>query len=118
MENRRPQKLFFFGLGATLVGGILLLLTTGVLPSVVSVWPALLLIVGIYLLYRGYTVPDSEGAVFLGFFLLLGGLFLVLLNTVLSWAVLERMWPLFMSVLAVALLFYGQQKSMNTGQRI
>ena len=110
MSTWKPGKLFFLGVGASLTGGLLLLLTTGVLPSVMSIWPGILILSGIYLLYRGYILPSHEGAVFIGFFLLLGGLTLVMLNTVMSWAVLGRMWPLFMMVLAVALFFYGLQK--------
>ncbi|MFW6363660.1 MAG: hypothetical protein ACOC0D_07405, partial [Spirochaeta sp.] len=110
MANQGPGKIFFIGFGSVLVGGMLLLLTTGVLPTFISIWPGILLLIGTYLLYRGYAKNVSEGAVFMGFFLLLTGLLLILLNTVLSWAILERMWPLFLTVLALALLSYGLTK--------
>lgn len=106
-------KFFFLGLGAALSGSVLLLFTTGILPTLTSLWPGLFLLIGTYLLYRGYIIRSSEGAIFMGVFFLLFGVVLVLLNTVMSWAVLERLWPVFLTVLALALLFYGLQKKSD-----
>ncbi len=103
-------KRFYIGLAIVLTGLLSLLLTLEVLPSVVSVWPGVLIVLGLYLLYRGYQPERGEGAIFIGFFFLLSGIVLVLLNTVITWAELEQIWPLFIIVISCALFFYGRNK--------
>ncbi len=91
------------------VGGVLLLRTTGRLPSLVSLWPLVPLVIGLVLLYYRLFHSGPDYYVFLGTSMLLTGLLLLLTGTVLQVA-LARVWPVFMTVIGVALLLYGFRK--------
>ncbi len=92
-----------------IVGGVLLLRTTDRLPSLVSLWPLVPLLVGLVLLYYRLFHSGPDYYVFLGTSLLLTGLLLLVTGTVLPVA-LSRVWPVFMTVIGVALLLYGLRK--------
>jgi len=112
MVGRRiPRKHLVLGTLFVVVGGALLLRTSGKLSGVLPFWPVLLLVFGLYLLYRVYILGGSESLVFLGIFSDQAGAFLLLLNAELMGNLYFRnLWPFFMLFAGVALLIYGLKR--------
>lgn len=110
---RFPNKLAIIGVFFVLVGGVLLLWTAGYLQRFVSLWPLLPLIVGLVLLYFRVFRRGPDYYVFLGTSLLLAGLLFLLTSTALP-VEMARIWPLFMTIIGVALLLYGVRKRGGT----
>ena len=112
MEGKRiPRKNLVLGTLFVVVGGTLLLRTLGKLSGVLPFWPVLLLVFGLYLLYRVYILGGSESLVFLGIFSVQAGALLLLLNADLMGDLYFRnLWPFFMLFAGVALLIYGLKR--------
>ena len=91
-------------------GASLLLRTTGYVEGTFSLWPILLVLLGMFLLYRVFFKSGREGNVFAGIFLILAGAFLVILNTGVFDRDFKHFWPLFMLFAGVSLFFYGLKK--------
>lgn len=100
-----------FGTTLVLLGVVLLMGTLGVLPVFAPFWPLLIVALGGMLLHSGLTARAPEAAVFAGLFLLLGGLFFLLLTTVMSAVELRRVWPVFMSIAGISLIGYARMKT-------
>ncbi len=92
-----------------IAGGVLLLRTSGRLPGLLALWPLLPLLTGLVLLYYRVFHSGPDYYVFFGTSLLLTGLLLLLTGTVVV-VELSRVWPVFMTVIGVALLSYGLRK--------
>ncbi len=108
---RFPNKFLVFGVLFTLVGAVLLLRSLGFLPRLAALWPLLLIVSGMLLLYLVFVVKRGpESYVFLGLILGLGGVVLFLMNTVLTTVGMERIWPIFMTITGLSLFMYGMQK--------
>lgn len=108
---RFPNKFLVFGVLFVLAGFILMLRSFGFLPRLAALWPILLTLVGMALLYTVLVRRRGpESYVFLGMILALGGVVLFLMNTVLSAVSMERIWPIFMSVTGLSLFGYGMKK--------
>lgn len=112
MEERPPRfpnKLAIIGVFFVLAGGVLLLWTQGYLQRFITLWPLLPVVAGLVLLYFRIFRAAPDYYVFLGTSLLLAGVIFLLTNTVFPLG-LEHIWPLFMTVIGVALLLYGFRK--------
>jgi hypothetical protein len=107
---RFPNKFLIAGVAFLLAGTVLLLWTAGYLGRLVNLWPIVLIIVGIALLYLVFQREGPEAYVFLGTLATLLGVMVLLLNTVMSKVTLERIWPVFMTITGVSLLAYGSKK--------
>jgi hypothetical protein len=107
---RFPNKLAIMGVSFILIGGVLLLWTAGYLQRLAVLWPIAPVLIGLVLLYVRLARSGPDYYIFLGTSLLLTGLLLLLTGTVAPIA-LARIWPVFLTVIGVALLFYGFRKS-------
>ncbi len=109
--KRIPRKNLVLGALFVVLGGTLLLWTSGKLSGVLSFWPVLLVILGLYLLYRVYILGGSESLVFYGIFSAQAGAFLLLLNAeIMGNLYFRNLWPFFMLFAGVALLLYGLKR--------
>jgi hypothetical protein len=106
---RFPNKLAIMGVSFILAGGILLLWTGGHLQRLGVLWALLPLLTGLALLYYRIYRSGPDYYVFLGTSLLLTGLLLLVVGTVAP-VPLARIWPVFMTVIGVALMSYGFRK--------
>lgn len=107
---RFPNKLVIIGVFFVLVGAVLLLWTAGSLHRFANLWPLLPLLVGLVLLYFRVFRSGPDYYVFLATSLMLAGVLFLLTNTAIP-VELGRIWPLFMTIIGVALLLYGLRKS-------
>lgn len=107
---RFPNKLAVIGVFFVLAGGVLLLWTAGYLRRFVNLWPLLPVIGGLVLLYYRIYRNGRDYYIFLGTSLVLSGALLLVTTTAVP-AALESVWPLFMSVIGIALLLYGLRKT-------
>lgn len=109
----RGSGRLFLGLSFVFLGAALLLHTNGVLSTGQMLFPVLLTLGGVYLLYRGFFLGAAESSVFIGTFATLTGVFFVLYRSAFSAVELQRIWPVFMLFGAVALLAYGLVKGQE-----
>ena len=109
----RGSGRLFLGLSLVFLGAALLLHTNGVLSTGQMLFPVLLTLGGVYLLYRAFFLGAAESSVFLGTFATLSGVFFVLYRSTFSAVELQRIWPVFMLFGAVALLAYGFVKGQE-----
>ena len=107
---RFPNKLAIIGAFFILVGGVLLLWTAGYLQRFENLWPLVPLLAGLVLLYFRIFRSAPDYYVFLGTSLSLTGILFLLVTTIVQ-VDLMRIWPLFMTVIGIALLFYGFRKA-------
>jgi hypothetical protein len=99
-------------------GGALLLRTTGFLTANFSLWPTVLVLVGLLLLHRVYFKNGADAHVFSGIFLILVGSFLLVLNTGVLESEFKQFWPLFMLFVGVSLFFFGLKKKGSARLRM
>jgi hypothetical protein len=92
---------------------VLLLWSLDRLPSMESLWPLPLILLGLILLalvfIRGYTrlyVPP-------GMLLALGGTFFLLHNTVIPHVKLDAIWPIFMLIGGISILPFAHKKTRS-----
>jgi len=107
MPPRYPNKLFVIGMAALVTGGVLLLANVGSLRLPASLWPVPVLLAGLVLLYLAYLRGRSSRYILPGMLLTLGGLFFLLVETVLGWDAIGRAWPAFMLITGLSLLAWG-----------
>ncbi|MFP4374011.1 MAG: LiaI-LiaF-like domain-containing protein [Spirochaetaceae bacterium] len=107
---RYPNKFLFSSVVFVLVGVILLLWNLGLIPRLESLWPLLLIIAGVALLYEGFVRRRRDAYVFIGMFALLLGLFFLLAETVLSPVAVSTIWPVFMTITGLSLVVYGVRR--------
>ena len=98
------------GLGLLLTGGALLLVTTGVLTIGTLILPLLLLVVGVLLFWRAILPSGRDSNAFAGTVLALTGGFWVLWESTLPAVTVSTIWPVFMTIVGVALVVYGKIK--------
>jgi hypothetical protein len=106
----RYSMLLILGAGILVAGGVLLLWTLGYIPKFGPLWPLPVMIGGLVLLYLAYRRGWPERWIIPGMVLSLGGLVLLLLNTVLKTEGLARVWPLLMLATGLSLIPYGFKK--------
>ena len=114
MKNRStpryPNMLLVTGVAVALAGSILMLWNVGYLPQPGTVWPAAVILTGLVFLYLAWPRRRSDRWIIPGMVLTLGGIVLLLMNTVLRNQSLVRIWPAFMLVTGVSLVPYGLRK--------
>jgi hypothetical protein len=118
LEIRFPRKMLVAGAIFLVAGGSLLLRTTGFLTANLSLWPAGLVFVGVFLLHRVYFRQGADAHVFSGIFLSLAGSFLLVLNTGVLESDFKQFWPLFMLFAGVSLFFFGLKKKGGARARM
>jgi hypothetical protein len=104
---RYPHKLLVIGTAALVSGGVLLMVNLGSFTLPVSLWPLAPLAVGLAFLYLAYVRGRSSRYILPGMLLTLGGLFFLLVETVLGWDSVGRFWPAFMLITGLSLLAWG-----------
>lgn len=107
------QKRLVFGAVFSFLGVLLLLRTTGNLPSYSALWPALLIAVGLLLLYFALVRGASERYILIGMVCTLVGIYVLLSNTILSEKDLKKFWPVFMTIVGISFIPYGYKKQGN-----
>ena len=113
---RYPNLLLVTGVVVGLAGGLLTLWNLGYLPRASRLWPVVLILAGLVFLYLAWPRRKSDRWIIPGMVLTLGGVVLLLENTVLSGQDLARIWPAFMLVTGISLVPYGlrRQRSART----
>jgi hypothetical protein len=107
---RYPNMLLVTGVAVALVGSILMLWNVGYLPQPGTLWPVAVILMGLVFLYLAWPRRRSDRWIIPGMVLTLGGIVLLLMNSVLPSQSLVRIWPLFMLVTGVSLVPYGLRK--------
>ena len=104
---RYPNKLLVIGTAALVAGGVLLMVTLGSFTLPASLWPLAPVAAGLVFLYLAYVRGRSSRYILPGMLLVLGGLFFLLVETVIGWEALDRAWPAFMLITGLSLLAWG-----------
>ena len=112
------EKLLSFGIIFIFLGAVLLLVTTGKLTGRELIWPLLMLLLGLFLLYRSFFRFSADIYILIGMFLFLSGLSLLLRITFLDRFEIERIWPFFMLFTVISLLPYGFKKKKDNRLKI
>ena len=107
---RYPNMLLVTGVAVAVAGSILMLWNVGYLPRPGTLWPVAVVLIGLVFLYLAWPRKRSDRWIIPGMVLTLGGVVLLLMNTVLPSQSLVRIWPLFMLVTGVSLVPYGLRK--------
>ena len=110
---RFPNKLIVIGVSFVLLGLVLLLWTAGLLNRAASLWPVILTVAGLVLLYYRVFRDGRDSYLFLGVSFVLSGLLLLAGTTAIP-VELGAVWPLFLTIIGVALFFYGLTKRGGT----
>jgi hypothetical protein len=90
-----------------LLGGVLLLQTTGYLPLLGRFWPVFLLFAGLSMLYAVLVRRANAYYLLSGTVFSLAGLFFLLTNTLLAGVSFSRLWPVLMAIIGLSILPYG-----------
>ena len=106
-----PRKMLIAGSLFLLAGGALLLRTTGFLTANLSLWPLVLVFIGLFLLHRVYFKNGADAHIFSGIFLILVGAFLLVLNAGVLESDMQQFWPFFMLFAGVSLFFFAIKKT-------
>jgi hypothetical protein len=104
---RYPNKLLVAGVFTAIAGSLLLLWNFGYLPQPGRLWPVGLIILGLVFLYLAWPRGRSDRWLIPGMILTLGGIVILLMNTVLASQNIARIWPAFMLVTGLSLVPYG-----------
>jgi len=108
---RFPNKLLIFGILFLVLGLVMLLRSLGYIPQFRALWPLIFLLTGLTFLHVTLVLKRGpESYVFIGMFFTLGGLFLLLMNTVLTAVGVEHIWPVFMTIVGLSLGAFGLRK--------
>jgi hypothetical protein len=114
MKNRTPSRypnmLLVTGVVVGLAGSLLMLWNLGYLPRPGALWPVPVILTGLVFLYLAWPRRRSDRWIIPGMVLTLGGIALLLMNTVLHSQSIVRIWPVFMFVTGVSLVPYGFRK--------
>ncbi|MFO8064069.1 MAG: DUF5668 domain-containing protein [Spirochaetia bacterium] len=97
-----------------LLGTALLLWNLGLVPGFESLWPVLLILLGIWFLYEGYFRHRRDAYVFIGMFILLLGVFLLAAAAFVSSVAISTIWPVFMTITGLSLFAYGMRRTEAT----
>jgi peptidoglycan/LPS O-acetylase OafA/YrhL len=105
-----PNKYLILGVIIFITGGLFLLWTLGFLPRFEVLWPLPVIIIGLFLLYMVIFHGRRDIYIIFGMVLSLGGIFILLVNTVISEKNLVKIWPAFMLITGISLIPYGIRK--------
>jgi hypothetical protein len=112
-EPKFPNKTLIIGACCLLVGGVALLYTLGFLPSPGNLWPVPLILAGMAILYSVFIKGKKDIYILPGMVLTLGGIFILLLSTVISETSLVKIWPGFMLITGLCLIPYALRKKVR-----
>ncbi len=98
------------GMALLVVGGTLLLVTTGLITVGAVILPVFFLIGGVGLFGRAFLPDGKDSNVFTGTFLALSGGFALLWESALPAVQIAVVWPVFMTIVGIALTVYGVRK--------
>jgi len=107
---RVPHKLLIVGVFTVLFGLILTLRTTNSLPSIGSLWPVPLILLGLFLLYMAFFKDGPSSYVFMGIFFTLAGTLFLVIHALFTRVDLMHYWPFFLTFAGISLLAYGLRK--------
>lgn len=105
-----PNKYLILGVFIFISGNLFLLWTLGFLPRFEVLWPLPIIIIGLFLLYMVIFHGRRDVYIIFGMILTLGGVFILLVNTVISEKNLTKIWPAFMLITGISLIPYGIRK--------
>ncbi|MBN2735675.1 MAG: hypothetical protein JXR70_01760 [Spirochaetales bacterium] len=105
-----PNKYLILGVVSILLGGVFLLWTLDFLPSYENLWPVPIIFFGMVILYLVFIKGKNEIYIIPGMIFTFGGIFFLLMNTILSKESLERWWPVAMFITGISLLPYAYRK--------
>jgi uncharacterized membrane protein len=105
-----PNKYLVLGVFSLIIGCLFLLWTLGFLPNFDRLWPLPIIFTGLFFLYLVFIQEKREMYVLFGMLLTLGGIFLLLVTTIITAKNLSKMWPGFMLITGISLLPYGIRK--------
>jgi hypothetical protein len=105
-----PHTLLVLGAAIMVAGGVLLIWNLGFLPQLGKLYPLPFMLAGLFLLYLVYFRGKRPRYIVPGMVLSLGGLFFLLLNSVLPIQDMTRIWPAFMLITGLSLVPYGIRK--------
>ena len=111
-----PNKYLVLGVFVLIIGSFFLLWTLGFLPKFVGLWPLPIILFGLFLLYIVFFQHRRDIYIIFGMVLTLGGILLLLVNTILSEKSLIKIWPGFMLITGISLLPYGIRRKKNRYQ--
>jgi len=98
------------GIYLIIIGGVLLLWNLGYLPFLGLLWPLPFMVAGILLLYQVFIKKKGDWYIFPGMLFSLGGLFFLLLNTIMQRSSLIMIWPVFMAIMGLSLIPYALRR--------
>jgi len=98
------------GLSLVVAGGGLLLVTTRVVTVGAIIAPLLFVVIGVILFWRAFLPGGRDGNAFSGTLLALTGGFWILWESVLPGVRASMVWPVFMTIVGIALIVYGVRK--------
>ncbi|MFP4152245.1 MAG: hypothetical protein ACLFR8_06245 [Alkalispirochaeta sp.] len=104
--NRRV----LLGLSLVVAGGGLLLVTTGAVTVGAIIAPLLFVVCGVVLFWRAFLPGGRDANAFSGTLLALTGGFWILWESVLPGVRASMVWPVFMTIVGIALIVYGIRK--------
>jgi len=104
---RYPNKLLVAGVFVAIAGGLLLLWNFNYLPQPGRLWPVGFIVLGLVFLYLAWPRGRSDRWLIPGMICTLGGITMLLMNTVLASQNIARIWPAFMLVTGISLVPYG-----------
>ncbi|HEQ72619.1 MAG TPA: hypothetical protein ENN69_09035 [Spirochaetia bacterium] len=117
-EPRFPNKLLITGMVLVLIGSAALFWTLSLFHEVmlwlVSLWPVVLVVAGLVMLYLVYLKEKSDRLILPGMILFMSGIFFLLYNTIIPEKSIERIWPAFMDIAGISLLPYAFKKRRRT----
>ncbi len=118
MNSDRPalhrHKYLLLGAAFLLIGFVLLMWTLGYLHRVSALWPVLPIGIGMVSLAMGFHGVGTEASVFVGIFLTVGGVFFLLITTVMSAVEIARIWPVFMTIAGVSLAVFSYRREAGS----
>jgi hypothetical protein len=98
------------GLSLVVAGGGLLLVTTRVVTVGAIIAPLLFVVIGVILFWRAFLPGGRDGNAFSGTLMALTGGFWILWESVLPGVRAGMVWPVFMTIVGIALIVYGVRK--------
>ena len=108
-KNIKFNKNILLGIVLVILGVGLLSFTAFRLPVFHAFWPAMLIALGGFFIWRVFYLGESEILLFLGMLFVQSGL-LGLLNGWFSFIDIERIWPIFLTMVGITLVPYGFRK--------
>ena len=112
-DSNSSHKILIFGVTFIILGGGMLLWTSGYLSSFRSLWPVPLIFLGALLLFLVYLKGASDIYIFPGMFLCLGSICFLILNIFQPEDFINKIWPVFMFIAGVSIIPYAVKRKKH-----